>query len=94
MSAYQQHGCPLQSVGGRFNKAEDAVMSFCFHAFFLGHLPPHLARFQIRYAIMMVSLKLYRHLDNTTAEVSVIFQSDWKSVIPNRTASGPHEVLQ
>ena len=73
MSAYQQHGCPLQSVGGRFDKAEDAVMSFPFHAIFLGHLPPHLARFQSRFAI---SLKLYKHLGNTTAEVSVIFQSD------------------
>ena len=44
--------------------------------------------------IMIISLKVGRHLGNAAAEVPVKFQSDWKNLNLNLLASGLHEILR
>ena len=41
-----------------------------------------------------IALEFDRHLGSATAEVPVKFQSDWKSLNPNLTASRLHEILR
>ena len=41
-----------------------------------------------------ITLKFDSHLRSTAAEVPVKFQSDWKSLTGNLTASSLHEILQ
>ena len=47
-----------------------------------------------RYNNDRIAVKCDSHLDSSTAEVPVKFQSDWKSLNPNRAASSLHEILR
>ena len=49
---------------------------------------------EIRVEIFSIALKFDRHLDSSTAEMPVKFQSDTSIIEPNLAASRLHEILR